>query len=223
MEKPEITIGLDLGDRFSHYCMLNGDGDAIESGRIQTTEEALRRHFEGEPTMRFALECGTHSPWISRLVEQMGHQVIVANTRKIRAITGSESKNDKNDAEKLARFAFCDPRLLSPIRHRSPERQQDLNLIHARSTLVRARTMIVNALRGLVKSAGGRLPACSPQGFQERVEASIPLHWPRRHARCCTRSPHSTPASGRWIAASSSWPNGTRRSTLCALFPASDH
>ena len=62
VEKPEITIGVDLGDRFSHYCMLNEDGDAIESGRIQTTEEALRRHFEGEPTMRFALECGTHSP-----------------------------------------------------------------------------------------------------------------------------------------------------------------
>lgn len=174
MEKPEITIGLDLGDRFSHYCMLNSDGDAIESGRIQSTEEALRRHFEGEPAMRFALECGTHSPWISRLLEQLGHQVIVANTRKIRAITASESKNDKNDAEKLARFAFCDPRLLSPIRHRSPERQQDLNLIHARSTMVRARTMIVNALRGLVKSAGGRLPACSPQGFEARVEASIP-------------------------------------------------
>jgi transposase len=174
MEKPEITIGLDLGDRFSHYCMLNGEGDAIESGRIQSTEAALRRHFEGEPSMRIALECGTHSPWISRLLEQLGHQVIVANARKIRAITASESKNDKNDAEKLARFAFCDPRLLSPIRHRSPERQQDLNLIQARSTLVRARTMIVNALRGLVKSAGGRLPACSPQGFEARVGASIP-------------------------------------------------
>jgi transposase len=114
-----------------------------------------------------------HSPWISRLLEQWGHEVIVANARKIRAITASESKNDKNDAEKLARFAFCDPRLLSPLRHRSPERQQDLNLIQARSTLVRARTMIVNALRGLVKSAGGRLPACSPQGFQSRVESSI--------------------------------------------------
>jgi transposase len=174
MEKPEITIGLDLGDRFSHYCMLNGDGDAIESGRIQTTEQALRRHFEGEPAMRIALECGTHSPWVSRLLEQLGHQVIVVNTRKMRAITGSESKNDKSGAEKLARFAFCDPRLLSPIRHRSPERQQDLNLIQARSTLVRARTMIVNALRGLVKSAGGRLPACSTQGFEARVEASIP-------------------------------------------------
>ena len=66
-EKPAMTIGLDLGDRFSHYCMLNEDGDAIESGRIQTTEEALRRHFAGEPAMRIALECGTHSPWISRL------------------------------------------------------------------------------------------------------------------------------------------------------------
>ena len=174
MEKPEITIGLDLGDRFSHYCMLNSDGDVIETGRIPTTEAALRRHFEGEPAMRIALECGTHSPWISRLLEQLGHPVIVANARKIRAITASESKNDRNDAEKLARFAFCDPRLLSPIQHRSPERQQDLNLIQARGTLVRARTMIVNALRGLVKSAGGRLPACSTQGFQTRVESSVP-------------------------------------------------
>jgi transposase len=173
-DKPEITVGLDLGDRFSHYCMLNSDGDAIETGRMQTTEAALRRHFEAEPALRIALECGTHSPWISRLLEQWGHQVIVANARKIRAISASESKNDKNDAEKLARFALCDPRLLSPIRHRSPERQQDLNLLQARSTLVRARTMIVNALRGLVKSAGGRLPVCSTQSIEAQAQAAIP-------------------------------------------------
>ena len=174
MEKPAITVGLDLGDRFSQYCMLNRDGEVIETGRIQTTEAALRRHFEGEPQMRVALECGTHSAWISRMLEQLGHQVLVANTRKIRAITASESKNDRNDAEKLARFAAHDPRLLSPICHRSAERQRDLDLVHARSTLVRARTMIVNALRGLVKSAGGRLPVCSTASFQTRVEASIP-------------------------------------------------
>ena len=173
-EQPEYTIGLDLGDRFSHYCMLNGDGEAVETGRIQTTEEALRRHFEGEPTMRIALECGTHSPWVSRLLKALGHQPMVANTRKIRAITASESKNDKNDAEKLARFAAYDPKLLSPLEHRSQQRQLDLNLIHARSTLVRARTMIVNALRGLVKSAGGRLPACSTESLPVRAAAAIP-------------------------------------------------
>jgi transposase len=173
-DKPEMTVGLDLGDRFSHYCLLNADGDAVEQGRMQSTDAAIRRHFEGEPPMRIAFECGTHSPWVSRLLKALGHQVIVANTRKIPAITGSESKNDKNDAEKLARFAAYDARLLSPIEHRSPERQADLNLIHARSTLVRARTMIVNALRGLVKSAGGRLPPSSTESLPARAPAAIP-------------------------------------------------
>ena len=173
-DKPAITVGLDLGDRYSHYCLLNAEGEVVEEGRIQSTETAFRRHFEGEPRQRVALECGTHSPWVSRLLKRLGHQVIVANARKIPAITASKSKNDRNDAELLARFAACDPKLLSPVHHRSLKRQQDLNLIQARSTLVRARTMIVNALRGLVKSAGGRLPACSTESLPVRVRASIP-------------------------------------------------
>ena len=173
-DKPAITVGMDLGDRYSRYCMLNEEGEVIEEGRIQSTEAAFRRHFEGEPRQRVALECGTHSPWVSRLLKTLGHQVIVANARKIPAITASDSKNDRNDAELLARFAAHDPKLLSPVQHRSLERQQDLNLIQARSTLVRARTMIVNALRGLVKSAGSRLPACSAESLPVRVKASIP-------------------------------------------------
>lgn len=173
-DKPAMTVGLDLGDRYSHYCLLNEEGEVVEEWRMQSTETAFRHHFEGEPRQRVALECGTHSPWVSRLLTTLGHQVIVANARKIPAITASESKNDRNDAELLARFAAHDPRLLSPVQHRSLERQQDLNLIQARSTLVRARTMIVNALRGLVKSAGSRLPACSTESLPVRVRASIP-------------------------------------------------
>ena len=173
-DKPEMTVGLDLGDRYSHYCLLNADAEVVEEGRIQSTEAALRRHFEGEPCLRIALECGTHSPWVSRLLKALGHQPIIANTRKIRAITASQSKNDKNDAEQLARFAAHDPRLLSPIEHRSPERQSDLNLIHVRSTLVRVRTALVNDLRGLVKSAGSRLPACSTESLPARAMSAIP-------------------------------------------------
>ncbi len=172
--KPERVAGLDLGDRYSHYCVLTGDGELVEEGRLQSTEGNLRKQFANEPRMRIALEAGTHSPWVSRLLESFGHEVLVANPHKIRAITSSESKNDRNDAEKLARFAACDPKLLSPIRHRSPERQQDLNLIHARSSLVRARTGLVNALRGLVKSAGGRLGACSPKSFPNKMRTAIP-------------------------------------------------
>ena len=172
--QPTMTVGIDLGDRFSHYCLLNTDGDVIEEGRMQSTEAALRRHFEGEPQLRIALECGTHSPWVSRLLKTLGHQPIIANTRKIRAITSSQSKNDKNDAELLARFAAHDPKLLSPIEHRSPERQADLNLIHVRATLVRVRTALVNDLRGLVKSAGSRLPSCSTESLPTRAMAAVP-------------------------------------------------
>jgi transposase len=173
-DRPTITVGLDLGDRFSHYCVLNEEGDVIEEGRTQSTDVALRRHFPTEPRLRMALECGTHSPWVSRLLKELGHEVIVANARKIPSITGSESKNDRNDAEKLARFAAYDPRLLSPVRHRSQPRQLDLNLITVRATLVRARTMMINSLRGLVKSAGGRLPAGSAESAPARFKAAIP-------------------------------------------------
>jgi transposase len=172
-DKPEMTMGLDLGDRYSHYCLLDEEGEVVDQGRIRSTEAGLRRHLEGAPRLRIALECGTHSPWVSRLLKQLGHQPIVANARKIPAITASESKNDRNDARQLARFAAFDPRLLSPLEHRSLARQQDLNLIQVRAILVKARTMIVNALRGLVKSSGGRLPACSTESLPARAPMAV--------------------------------------------------
>lgn len=172
--KPAMTVGVDLGDRYSQYCVVNAASEWVEEGRIASTEAGLRRQFGGEPPLRIALEAGTHSGWVSRLLTGFGHEVIVANPRRLKAITTSESKNDRNDAEKLARLAACDPKLLSPIRHRSPERQQDLNLIHARSSLVRARTMLINTLRGLVKSAGHRLPACSSEVFPTRARTAVP-------------------------------------------------
>lgn len=174
-ERPEKTVGMDLGDRFSHYCVLNGDGEVMEEGRVRTNEEAMRRHWEGEPRQRVVMETGTHSPWVSRLLKGFGHQVIVANARKVRAIWENESKNDRRDAEMLAQLGYSNPRLLSPVQHRSVERQRDLNLLRARDTLVRARTMLVNAVRGLVKSAGGRLPACAADYFAARVSAALPV------------------------------------------------
>jgi transposase len=172
--RPEQTVGVDLGDRFSHYCVLNRDGEETEQGRIRTNEEAFRQHWEGEARQRVVMETGTHSPWISRLLQSWGHEVIVANARKLRAISQNESKNDRQDAELLARLGYSDPKLLRPIRHRSVERQRDLNLLRARDTLVRARTMLINATRGLVKSAGRRLPPASSESFAAKVGAAVP-------------------------------------------------
>jgi transposase len=173
-EKHKVTVGLDLGDRYSYYCMINEDGEVFEEGRIRTNEEGLQRQFQENGGWRIAMEAGVHSPWVSRKLGAWGHQVIVANPRQIPALTETDSRNDRNDAENLARFAYCDPRLLKPIEHRSVERQRDLNLLKVRDTLVRARTMMINSLRGLVKSEGRRLPSCDADYFASRVELFIP-------------------------------------------------
>jgi transposase len=123
---------------------------------------------------RIAIEVGTHSPWVSRLLAKLGHEVIVANARQIKLISASSRKDDKLDAQMLARLAHVDPKLLSPIRHRSEEAQADLNLIRVRAALVEGRTALVNAARGFSKAAGERLPQCDADQMDVERLAELP-------------------------------------------------
>jgi transposase len=116
---------------------------------------------------RIALETGTHSPWVSRQLEQLGHEVIVAHSRNVRLIGESSRKDDRFDARTLARLARIDPGLLSPVRHRSAQAQLHLTIIRARAGLVTARTALVNAARGLTKSYGERLRKCSTEKIRD--------------------------------------------------------
>src|ERR1700689_4447708 len=144
--KRPLTIGMDLGDRTSRYCILDGNGEQVREGSVGTTKAAMTQLYGQLKKSRIALEVGTHSPWISRLLNAMGHEVIVANPRQLKLITESSRKNDRVDAEMLARLARVDPKLLRPIRHRSEEAQMDLMVIRARAALVEARTALVNAV-----------------------------------------------------------------------------
>ena len=168
------TVGLDLGDRFSHVMVLDGQGQVVEEGRVATREEALRKRFSGGPPMRIAMETGTHSPWVSRLLKACGHEVIVANSRKLRLIYENPSKDDRVDALYLARLARVEPALLSPVQHRGAGTQKDLTLLRSRDVLVAARTQLINHVRGLVKSVGSRLPACSAGSFSKRACEQTP-------------------------------------------------
>ena len=112
---PKITTGLDVGDRYTTFCTLQRFGEIEEEGRIRTTPEALRGHFEGRERARVALEVGSHSPWVSRLLKELGHEVLVASARKLRLIYDNDNKGDPVDAESLARVARLDPKLLAPI------------------------------------------------------------------------------------------------------------
>lgn len=169
-----VTVGLDLGDKKSNYCLLNADGTIADEGTIGTSRDALTKFFKEHVRIRVALEASTHSGWISELLAELGHEVLVANPRKVRLISAGTRKNDRMDARQLGRLARVDPQLLSPIRHRGSQARHDLLLIRAREELVKTRTLLVNAVRGLVKSVGGRLPACSSEYFHVKVRDLIP-------------------------------------------------
>ena len=171
----EMTAGLDLGDKYSYLYVLEADsGEFVEEGRLRTTPEDLRRRFDSQQRLKVAIEVGTHSTWVSRLLEGCGHEVLVANSRKIRLIYGDKRKTDKFDAQKLARLARADPELLYPIEHRGQESQAHLALIHSRDVLVRSRTQLINHVRGTVKSFGARLPKCSAESFHRKVADALP-------------------------------------------------
>jgi transposase len=168
------VVGLDVGDRQSHYCVLDRDGGVVTEGTVKTTEAPVRVLFEGKGRMRMALEAGTHSPWISRLLMALGHEVLVANPRKLRLIAESDAKHDRADAELLARLAHVGPALLAHIQTRSAQTQLDLTLIRAREVTVQTRTKIVNAVRGMVTSTGHRLPASPRQTFARKATEACP-------------------------------------------------
>ena len=167
----QLTIGLDLGDRWSFYCVLNELGEVVREEKLPTTPDAMKRTFEKLPASRIVLETGTHSPWISRLLTELGHEVIVAHAQKVQLITKSSRKDDRHDARTLARLARIDPQLLGPVRHRSAQAQIHLTVIRARAELVKARTALINAARGLAKSYGERLPKRGTQQVSQKLAA----------------------------------------------------
>src|SRR6516225_10036287 len=175
ISQQKLTIGLDLGDRNSWYCVVDERGEIQQEQRVRTNAKALQEVFGAMPRSRIALEIGTHSPWISRLLSELGHEVIVANARKVRLIGESRRKDDRLDAQTLARLARIDPELLYPVKHRSAQAQADLTVIRARATLVRARTGLVNTARGLAKSYGERLRGCNVRDMDpEKAEGLSP-------------------------------------------------
>jgi len=158
-------IGLDLGDKQSHIFVLDPKGELIEESRLPTNPTSLQRKFASLPRSRVAMEVGAHSRWASQLLKDLGHEVLVANARKLRAIYSNPRKGDRADAETLARLARLDPNLLSPIHHRSPQAQADLAVLRSRDALVRSRTLVI---------IGGRSPQIIGLGSPLNIGVDVP-------------------------------------------------
>lgn len=173
-ELPVTTIGLDLGDLTTALCRLDVAGEVVERTTLPTTAAALRERFGEQPRARVALEATTHSPWISRLLAELGHEVLVAHPAAAARLASPLRKTDRRDAESLARAARLDPRLLAPVRHRSEVQQHDYSLIVARDHLVRERARLVHFVRGTVKASGGRIVGLGKRTFGSAALPQIP-------------------------------------------------
>jgi transposase len=169
-----LTVGVDLGDQWSRYCILGLEGETLAEGQLRTTQEDIAEFFQALNAARVVFEVGTHSPWVQDVICSCEHEVLVANPRLMEGSKRRKRENDRIDANKLARFGRVDPKSLHPIQHRSREVRQDLVVLRARDALVAGRTELINATRGLVKSMDTRLPKSSSPTFAQKAEEAVP-------------------------------------------------
>lgn len=165
------SVGIDIGDRKCDVCVLDPSGEVIEESQIPTKPASMERLFRRLEPCRLAMEVGTHSSWIEEIGHAVGHEVYVANARKLRAIWDNDKKTDRTDARMLAEIVQLKPSLLRPIKQRGQEARINLKLVHARCALVRSRTDLVNHVRGTVKSFGSRFPTCDASVFHKTTDA----------------------------------------------------
>jgi transposase len=175
------TIGCDLGDRTSNLFVLWPDDRSERPKPVQTTREAMRMYFATRARAHVVIEVGTHSAWVARMLEELGHRVTVANPRKVQLISKGQTKTDGKDAELLARLGRADTKLLSPVKHRGVKARADLSVLKARDALVGMRTKLVNVCRGMAKPLGVRFPKCTAESFwklkdQTPAELQAALH-----------------------------------------------
>src|SRR6202142_2382433 len=171
---PQCVIGLDLGDRSHHVCVMDATGQIVREGSLLNTRPALAKLMAEFPRATIAIEAGTHSPWISRYLTELGATVLVANPRKLHAISRSERKCDRRDAQMLARLARVDPALLHPIQHGSAQAQHDLLGLKLRDSLVRTRVNLINTVRFTLKSLGHGVSNPSSESFHKSIVTAVP-------------------------------------------------
>jgi transposase len=169
-----LTVGVDLGDQWSSYCILGLGGETLREGQFRTRRQEVGEFFQGLAMSRVVIEVGTHSAWVREMIAGLGHEVLVANAQRMEGRKRSRRKNDRIDAAKLARLGRVDPKSLYPIQHRRTEVREDLLVIRVRDSLVESRTKLISTVRGMVKTIGARVAGCSSVSFSGKAADQIP-------------------------------------------------
>lgn len=171
---PAVVCGIDLGSKHSEVCLLDADGEIVERRRISTSRRALEKAFATMPAMRIAIETGSETNWVRRLLVSLGHSVTVADAKRVKIITDTHSKDDRRDALWLARILLRWPELLHAVEPRSLETETNRSLLTLRETAVEARVKLIASARDVLKNHGEKLPKLTSEAFARKVPALVP-------------------------------------------------
>ena len=170
-----LYVGLDVGDRKTHACVLDKDGAVIDRFAFTTESGELASAFALYRECRVALEVGSQSPWMSASLRQLGHDVIVADARRVAAFIRGGRKTDRRDAETIAKLLRGMPEMLGNVYHRGEDAQADLAVVRARDAIVRGRTRLITHVRGTLKAQGVRVRNASADTFHRVAQEHIPV------------------------------------------------
>ena len=173
-EAETLVIGIDLGDRTSAYCVRTKGQHIVTEQTVETKATPMLEVFQPLRRQRVVMETGTHSRWVAELLGMVGHEVIVANARKLKLISENNQKSDKVDARLLSQLGCMNVDWLHPVYQRSQDAHSDLLLTRAREALVETRTALINHVRGTVKSFGSRLNKCGSESFVDVAREGLP-------------------------------------------------
>lgn len=173
-EADSLVIGIDVGDRYSHWCVRTRLGEQLLEGSVETKPQKVAEWLAGLKRQRIVLETGAHSQWMAGLLKLMGHEVIVANARKLKLISQNDQKGDKVDARLLSKLGVAGVEWLFPIYQRGQQTQKDLTVVRARDLLMGERSAVINQVRGMVKSYGCRIRQCEGYAFRKVAEKEMP-------------------------------------------------
>ena len=169
-----LTIGLDLGNKQSDYCIVDKASMVVGRGKVKSHREAFRTLLSAYPGALVVCEVGGHSRWVQQLVESLPLEILVANARQIALINKSHRKNDKRDAELLATVGACMPRMLQKVVHKGDQFYADLAVIETRNLLTAERTKLTNRIKGLCKAQGESLSIRGGRAFHKKAPECIP-------------------------------------------------
>jgi transposase len=169
-------VGIDIAKVKSQMCILSADGVVLER-RFKTSREELARLLGGRPRAKVLLEACGESEWIARVVEELGHEVVVADP-SYRVMYGARSagiKTDRRDAEALA--VACQMGAYRTAHRQSEPQRQFRRTIVVREALVRTRAKLVTLVQALLRQDGIRVPSGNSKTFLDRLSRlELPEH-----------------------------------------------